>query len=194
MVPVADAPVTVSGEQRIPKPNPKTQSRNQPIKAVCLLAALVVATSSVRGAANINSQSPHERLNIFPASAIGVGNKIEVDGDLSDWKPAAFVLMAADPQLRDVYAVRFAAAYDDKGLLLAADVTDPSPLVNHIDPGVNPEHGWNGDALQVRFITDPQFPRPVPAELRGSDKIVHCTLWQFSDKQLPALHACYGMS
>jgi sugar lactone lactonase YvrE len=140
----------------------------------------------------------HDHLNIFPAATVAVpGKSLAVDGDLSDWKPEAFVTMAADLDNKERYAMSVAAAYDEQGLLLAVRFTDDTPLVNRVDPIGQPDKGWAGDSFQIRFITDPALAVGTPRESVQKDpaknaRVAHLTLWQNSDKKLPALHVAYG--
>ncbi len=140
----------------------------------------------------------HDHLNIFPAATVAVqGKSLAVDGDLGDWKPEAFVTMAADLDNKERYAMAVAAAYDTEGLLLAVRYTDDTPLVNRVDPIGQPDKGWAGDSFQIRFITDPAVAVGTPRESVQKDpaknaRVVHMTLWQNSDKKLPAVHVAYG--
>ncbi len=134
-----------------------------------------------------------DHLNIFPVAAVATGKEITIDGDLSDWKPEAFVLMYSEPELRETYAMRIAFAYDAQGLLIAARFTDSSPLINHNDPTVDPFRGWNGDALQVRVITTTALKKPFPAAQLNSEQIAHMTFWYYTDKQQPVVDIRYGM-
>jgi sugar lactone lactonase YvrE len=135
----------------------------------------------------------HDHLNIFPVASVAARQKIAIDGGLSDWKPGAFVEMYADPDLKDIFSLRFAMAYDAQGLIFAAKYTDDSPLINHIDPTTDPFKGWSGDALQLRFVADSTLSQPLPDNFNNSDKIAHLTAWYYTDKNLPALDVRYGM-
>ena len=65
------------------------------LRVVCLSACL--AWSATLHAENTPAFR-HDRLNIFPAAAAAVaGRTIAVDGDISEWKPEAFVTMARLP-------------------------------------------------------------------------------------------------
>ena len=161
---------------------------------VAAAAIVAVAAATTFAAGNSNSAFVHREINMFPAPAAAANGTLTIDGDTSDWKPEAFVTLCADPQMLDLYTMRIAFAWDDAGLLVAARVKDPSPLVNHQDPAVSPDKAWEGDALQLRFVTDPDFPRPMPAEKRDSDAVVHFTSWFFTDKQQPCLFVQRGMS
>ncbi|MBI4023825.1 MAG: hypothetical protein HY360_02525 [Verrucomicrobia bacterium] len=130
----------------------------------------------------------HDHLNIYPVSGI------RVDGDLADWKPEMFVQMYADPDLKEFFSAQIAFAYDEQGMLVAARFTDRSPLVNHVDPNVDPFKGWSGDALQVRFITDPSLVgKPLAPDKLNSDAVAHSTLWYFTDRNEPVVDVRYGM-
>ncbi len=61
---------------------------------------------------------------------------------------------------------------------------------NRHDPAIEPNKGWDGDALQVRLCSDPKAPYPLPD--MESDRICHLTMWFFTDKQLPVLHIAYN--
>ena len=133
----------------------------------------------------------HDHLNIYPAAS--VAPDLRVDGNLKEWKPQAFVKMISDPQLEDQYAVQMALAYDKDGLALAAKFTDTSPLVNRINPKIEPFKGWSGDALQIRLISDATIAHPVAESAMMSDAVTHLTLWNYSDEKLPALDVRRGM-
>jgi hypothetical protein len=139
-------------------------------------------------------QYKHGHLNIFPVASVAAQRAIAVDGVLSDWKPDAFVQMYADPDLKEFFRAELALAYDANGLVVAAHFTDRSPLVNHIDPRANPFSGWNGDALQLRFVTDPKISQPVPKDALDSDSIAHLTAWYYTDGQEPVLDVRFGMN
>lgn len=130
----------------------------------------------------------HAGLNLYPAAAI------QVDGSLADWPAALFVEMCADPDLKEFYALKLACAYDAQGLLLAARFTDSTPLLNRIDPKTDPFKGWCGDALQIRFITDPALAgKELSAPALNSNAIVHLTMWYYTDRGEPVMDARYGM-
>jgi sugar lactone lactonase YvrE len=135
----------------------------------------------------------HDHLDIYPAASVSTRGALKADGDLSDWKDAAFVRMMSDPALEDTYSLRLAAAYDAGGLWIAARFRDSTPLQNHVDPRLDPFKGWDGDALQLRLVTDAKIAQPIPKEKLNADAITHLTLWQFSDAKLSALDVRHGM-
>ena len=164
------------------------------LRCAALLALL--GPSSVVAAPTPKNKRDH--LNVYPAADVATKGALTVDGELGDWKPDVFVEMFADPDLRDTYSLRIALAYDREGLLIGARFADKSPLVNHIDPAVDPFTGWSGDALQIRFVSDPALSDPTltgklsPSQER-SDRIVHLTAWYYTDARLPVLDVRYGM-
>jgi sugar lactone lactonase YvrE len=162
---------------------------------------ILLASLSLLFAVNSHAELPpfrHDVLNIFPAAEIAApGKSLAIDGDVSDWNPEAFVTMAADLDNKERYAMAVAAAYDAEGLLLAVRFTDDTPLVNRVDPIGQSDKGWAGDSFQIRFITDPrigtgELRTDIQKDPEKNSRVVHMTLWQNSDKKLPAIHAAYG--
>jgi hypothetical protein len=144
---------------------------------------------------NLAAQVPayrHGHINVFPAATASAA-PLRVDGDLADWKPDAFVTMQSAPELAETFSVKIAFGYDSSGLLVAARFVDQSPLVNHMNPDVDPSRGWDGDALQIRLVSSAALAHPIPATELNSDHIAHLTLWYFSDRQQPVLDVRYGM-
>ena len=135
---------------------------------VCLGALLGVFAMS-EASANVCPRYSHDHLNVFPAAKIAAGDKgIAVDGDLSDWKDEAFMPLYGEPNYIDTHSIRLALAYDADGLLVAAKVSDLTPMSNLVDPQTSPQMGWNGDAVQIRFAAGSDLKTPLPpAELEG---------------------------
>jgi hypothetical protein len=135
----------------------------------------------------------HTHLNSFPVQDACKDGKITIDGDLSEWKPDTFIDMYADPDLKEFFSCKVATSYDTNGLLLAVKYVDASPMINRVDPTVDPFRGWAGDGLQFRLITDATMKNPITADKINSEAIVHCTMWYFTDKAQPTLDLRYGM-
>ena len=130
----------------------------------------------------------------FPAvDVVPVAKSVTLDGDLKEWDPAAFVETFYDLSLYPNFSMRLAFQYDAKALYIGAHLVDATPLVNAIDPAVNPKEGWKGDCLQVRLISDPAAPFPYPAGKDTSERICHLTLWYDTARQQPVLNHEYGM-
>ena len=161
---------------------------------VVLLTFSLFLTSNASAFADVPKYR-HDHINIYPASQVALSQEgIKIDGDLSDWKPDAFVQMYADPDLKNVFSVKLALAYDKTGLLVAAHFTDDSPMINHVDPRTDPFSGWNGDALQIRMITDPTIVQPVSPGETNNDAVTHITLWYYTDAKMPVVDIRHGMN
>ncbi len=126
---------------------------------------------------------------------------VVLDGDLGEWDLSGAIDSMYEESMVPRFTARFAAMYDADALYLAAHVADDSPLRNRHDPRVDPADAWRGDCLQVRLNTDPTMPLPLQAnefDARNGGKastdsrIVHLTLWCFSDRKEPCLMVEYG--
>lgn len=154
--------------------------------------AVVLGTVS----ASATAAYRHSSLNLFPAASVAAGGTIQVDGDLTDWKPEAFVHMVQTPELSGQYAVDVALAYDATGLLLAVRVTDSTPLQNRVDPAGQADKGWAGDALQMRIVVDPRAKVGMATDAFGplpdlTRKVTHFTMWYSAPRQLASRHINY---
>lgn len=159
------------------------------------LLALPLAASLLGFAAGSIAENRNRTIEATP-----IQHPIVVDGSLADWNLEAATTLTYDDALAPRFTATLALAYDGAALYVAAHVVDDSPLVNQHDPGVDPERGWSGDALQIRLSSDPAMPRPLQAStfdrngaLYGSERIAHLTFWQFTARQEPVLMIEYGM-
>jgi hypothetical protein len=129
-----------------------------PVLAAAVLLALAAALPAV----------PTENLGLRVLPAPGA---VTVDGKADDWDLSGGIFICDDPATqRDSYAVWFHAMYDAQNLYLLARFIDPTPMNN---PGVTvADYGWEGDCLQVRFITG-----------AGADheRTAHLTAWRGRD-------------
>jgi len=128
----------------------------------------------------------HDRVGVVP-----VPKTVAVDGDLRDWDLSGGIECAFDESLRPKFTATIAFMFDKEALYVAARVADDTPLVNRHDPKVEPNRGWDGDALQVRLCSDPKADYPLRDS--NSDRICHLTLWHYTDRQEPVLHIQHGM-
>jgi len=128
----------------------------------------------------------HDKVIVVPTPGT-----VAVDGDLKDWDLSGAIECAFDESLRPRFTAKVAFMYDREALFIAAHVADNTPLVNRHDPKVEPNRGWDADALQVRLCSDPKAPYPLPAS--NSDRIVHLTIWHYTDRREAVLHVQYGM-
>ncbi|MET0263246.1 MAG: hypothetical protein ABW223_10140, partial [Rariglobus sp.] len=116
----------------------------------------------------LGRQSNNTGIRAVPATGT-----VKIDGDLSDWDFSGRIWSFADIAIRDRYSAQTAAMWDKDYLYLAVKFTDPNPLQNTINPVFDPESGWKGDSLQLRFMTDwPQW----------------LTMWHFAAEKRSMLH------
>jgi len=127
----------------------------------------------------------HDRIFVVPAP-----KRVVIDGDLSDWDLSAAITCVFDEALQPRFTVTVAAMFDSQALYISAHFVDDTPMLNRHDPAIEPNKGWDGDALQVRLCSDPRAPYPLPD--MESDRVCHLTMWFFTDKQLPVLHIAYN--
>ncbi|NQT18899.1 MAG: hypothetical protein HQ592_04280, partial [Planctomycetes bacterium] len=97
--------------------------------------------------------------------------RVVVDGKLDDWDLTGGIFAVNDVEnLRDEYGAWFHAMYDEKNVYLLARWNDPTPLNN---PGSSKgDMGFQGDCLQVRFITACETPQ---------ERVTHWTCWRDRD-------------
>lgn len=166
-------------------------------RALAIVMAGVLATIATNEAVADGAMERHERLVAVPAPGA-----VTIDGDWKEWDLSGAVESVYDSALADRFAATFAVMYDDAGLYLGAHVVDDTPLVNAHDPKVEPGVGWDGDAIQVRLTADPTMAYPVKASTFGAKsgdplskdpRIVHLTLWSFTDRDEPCLSLRRGM-
>jgi hypothetical protein len=112
--------------------------------AVLLLLALACTSRA--------TETEHHGIAVLPAPG-----KLKLDGKLDDWDLSGGVFVCGDVEhLRDQFSVWVHAMYDEQFIYVLARWKDPTPLNN---PGSSAGgFGFDGDCLQVRFITTPGTP------------------------------------
>ena len=167
----------------------RTRSRSYSLPAM-LAALCMLAWQSVSHGLEATEHGRYRKLYVTPAPTT-----LLIDGDLKDWDRSGQLELFADPATRDRRFARLAFMRDDQALYIGGEVGNLVPLTNPNDPAVNPEFGWNGDALQVRLAIDRSLPFPLPQSLNRTDApgIMHLALWCFTDKMQPVLHLARGM-
>ena len=160
------------------------------INGLVLTTLFLLAWQSVSHALEATDQGRYRKLYLTPAS-----NQIVIDGDLKDWDQSGQIELFADPSTRDRRFARLAFMYDAEALYIGGEVGNVMPLTNPNDPAVNPESGWNGDALQVRLAIDRALPFPLPQALNRTEApgLMHLALWCYVDKMQPVLQLGRGM-
>ena len=118
-----------------------------------LLAAWILLAVSLSAQA---TETENLNIRILPAPG-----KLAVDGKIDDWDLSGGVFICNDVEnLRDKMGVWIHAMYDADNLYVLARWIDETPMSN---PGsIAGDHGWNGDALQLRIIAKPEKSNPRP--------------------------------
>ena len=112
------------------------------------LTALAVTASHA-------TETENQVLRILPASG-----KVVVDGKIDDWDLSGGIFACGDVErLHEHYGLWFHAMYDAENVYLLARWLDPTPLNN--PQSSKGGQGWDGDCLQVRFITGCKTPHEV---------------------------------
>ncbi len=119
-------------------------------------------------------QTENHELRAVPAPG-----KVVIDGKLGDWDLSGEIVCCYDlTVLKETHSVRAAAMCDAQYLYLSFRFKDPTPLVNHIDPKLEPGGGWKADAVQLRIKLD---------------RVAHVTAWYYTDRREPAMSIHYGL-
>ncbi len=86
-------------------------------------------------------------------TAVPTPGEVIVDGKLDDWDLSATAIGCEDVNTRfDSHSVKLSLMHDNKGLYIAARVTDLSPMQNQIDPKWRTVvQGDRGDCLRLCF-------------------------------------------
>ena len=92
-----------------------------------------------------------DEVRVRPAPGIAA-----IDGDLSEWDWSAAVTVRPPDQFADICHARIALMYDAEALYVAAEVADPTPMVNAVSFDGDLSRSWDTDALQLRLraVTD----------------------------------------
>lgn len=143
------------------------------ILCVMFLALAMTLCSAIAMA----TETENIGMKVLPAPG-----KVTIDGKYDDWDLSGGIFTCSDVEnLRDQYSVWFFAMYDDKNVYLLTFWNDPTPLNN---PGSSKgDMGFQGDCLQVRFITN--------YEDKAKELVSHWTCWRDRDG-LDVMDLCYG--
>ncbi|MDD4921505.1 MAG: sugar-binding protein [Bacteroidales bacterium] len=142
-----------------------------------LLGLLVATCCWITFVGQMMAQSPPSTMigrqsNNVGIRAVPAPGAVAIDGNLTDWDLSGRIWSFADIAIRDRYSAETAVMWDKEYLYLAFKFRDPTPLFNTINPAFDPQSGWKGDAIQLRFITD--WPLWI-------------TLWNFSTENKSAM-------
>jgi hypothetical protein len=105
---------------------------------------------------------------------------VQIDGDLKEWDLSGTLLCCYDlSTLQQTHSVEVASMYDQKNLYFSFRFHDLSPMENWINPEVDPQGGWKGDAVQIR--------------IKSPSTIAHVTSWYYTPKHQPWVSLHFGM-
>ena len=108
------------------------------------LAAMISWSSRAARA----TETENHVLHFLPAT-----RTVDIDGNTDDWDLSAGIFACGDVErMRDQYALWLNGMYDDRNAYFLARWIDPTPLNN--DQSSKGGHGFAGDCLQIRFITN----------------------------------------
>lgn len=140
------------------------------------------------------NKADNTEIRIVPAPG-----KVTVDGDLKDWDMSGAIFMFIDASSRDAYGIRMAMMYDKDALYVAGQWKDPTPMVNNYAFGGEVASAWNADAIQIRFVSNPEI-RSRASTMTGArmdaeeQKFVnHITLWYSTQDQKAGYQATYTL-
>lgn len=114
--------------------------------------------------------------------AVPAPGPVTIDGRDDDWDLSAGVWSYNDPQVADRYGMWTHLMWDEEGLYYLARMTDSHPKQNAAQ-GVDFQHSWQGDAVQLRTIFDD-----------GTDveRQMHMTLYYSTPDEQPYLIVHHG--
>lgn len=134
-----------------------------------------------------------------------------IDGQLDDWPATPGFASSRDGTPACPDQAEGWMMYDADHLYIAAQVRDPEPMKNGIDPEIDGDLGWRGGGVQLRLSTDRLLVWPVEANsakyfsLRGlvpagderpaaeNPRLANLTLWYHAATKTPCLSIDYGM-
>jgi hypothetical protein len=108
------------------------------------------------GGADLAPPARHAEVDIH---AVPATTPIRIDGELSDWSDDGRFRAAMDGSR----SVDGRMRYDTEALYIAAQIKDPFPMRNVIDPEMDPENSWRGGSLEVRLGLDRAAGWPLDA-------------------------------
>ncbi|MFZ2655014.1 MAG: hypothetical protein WAX69_08845 [Victivallales bacterium] len=116
-----------------------------------------------------------------PQAGSGQAGKVVIDGKLNEWDLSGGILCCYDTEtLLETNSVQAYLMYDQQYLYAAFHFKDSSPMVNHVDPKLEPGSGWRSDSVQFRIWTDSD--KPVGP---GGSLISHLDCYYYTDENRP---------
>lgn len=165
---------------------------------VRLLAVVTLVSfldpSAVWPYAAVQNKSDNTEIRIVPAHG-----PLTVDGDLKDWDVSGAIFMFIDEASKETHQVQAAMMYDKEYVYIAGQWKDPTPMVNQYAFGGDVRSSWNADAIQIRFLANPEI-RSRASTMTGArmdaeeQKFVnHITLWYSTQDQKAGYQASYTL-
>jgi hypothetical protein len=171
-----------------------TSSCLRTLSATTLLLAGILAPDFAHAYAALQNKADNVEIRIVP-----VPGNVAVNGDLKDWDTSGAIFMFLDEASKDAYSVRMAMMYDKEYLYIGGQWKDPTPMVNQYAFGGDVASAWNADAIQVRFVANPEIRSDAStmtgARMGAEDQkfVNHITLWYSTQDQKAGYQACYTL-
>jgi hypothetical protein len=162
--------------------------------AACLILAAAWAGPAFPYSA-VQNKADNTEIRIVPAPGT-----VAIDGKLDDWDRSGEIFMFIDEASKDSYHIRVAMMYDKDFLYVGGQWKDPTPMrnVNHF--GGDVQNAWNADAIQIRFVSDPDIKSDASNITGGrmppeQQKFVnHINLWYSTQDEKAGYQASYTLT
>ena len=117
-------------------------------------------------------ETTNTEIRVVPAT-----REVAIDGNLEEWDLSGGIFMCYDAAtLADKNSVWAYMMHDEEALYVAFRFKDRTPLINHIDPKVEPGFGWRSDCVHMRIWTD---------------KVLHVDSYFYTDEKRPVVRINY---
>ncbi len=146
------------------------------------------------GYSAVQNKADNTEVRIVPAPG-----PVAVDGVLADWDLSGAIVMFIDEASKDAYRVRAAMMYDQDYLYIGGVWRDPTPMMNVNHFGGDVQNAWNADAIQVRFVSNPDIKSDASTMMGGrmpaeqQQFVNHINLWYSTQDQKAGYQACYTL-
>jgi hypothetical protein len=145
--------------------------------ALILAGITLTAWGQVMPPTMIGRQSNNTGIRAVPATGT-----VKIDGNLDDWDMSGRIWSFADIGIRDLYSAETAVMWSKDYLYLAFKFRDPTPLINTINPAIDSQSGWKGDAVQLRLLTDWPLWITLWKYSKGNQYAMLSSSWKEQDK------------
>ena len=156
---------------------------------LCVLAAVILSAYAA-----VQNKSDNTEIRIVPTPG-----PVRIDGDLKDWDLTGGIFMFIDEASKQTHQVRASMMYDAEYVYIGGRWKDPTPMTNMTGFGGDVGAAWNADAIQIRFVADPQI-RSRASTMTGARMpaeeqqfVNHITLWPSTRDQKAGYQALYTL-